>query len=133
MKLSDFCKELENHIISAYGEGCTLEEAERLAAKYLHGQMQVSTALRETDLSARMRKSGLKAVRAAVYTDIKAKGDKLTVDAMEHALNMNDLVSAEQDQLDVAEADRDDLKRYYDIFGNAHVYFRTISKGSYGG
>ena len=133
MKLLDFCKELENHIISAYEEGCTIEEAEKLASKFLHGQLQVSAALKESDLSARMRKSGLKAVRAAVYTDIKSKGEKLTVDAMEHSLNMNDLVCGEQDALDNAEVDRDDLKRYYDIFQNAHIFFRGIAKGNFGG
>lgn len=128
MNLKDFCEVLENHIISAYEEGCTLEEAEKLAAKFLHGQMVVSGSLREADLSSRMRKSGLKAVRAAVYTDIKSKGEKLTVDALEHSLNMSDLVSAEQDALDAAEVDRDELKRYYDIFQNAHIYFRGIAK-----
>lgn len=134
MKVSDFCKELENHIIGAYEEGCTVEEAEKLAAKFLHGQMLVSTALRQSDLDSRMRKSGLKAVRAAVYTGICDKAEKKpTVDALEHMLNMNELVSNEQDALDASEVDRDELKRYYDMFQNAHIYFRGIAKGAFGG
>lgn len=133
MKLLDFCKQLEAHIISAYEEGTTVEEAEKLAAKFLHGQLLVSQSLRQSDLDSRMRKSGLKAVRAAVYADVKSKGEKLTIDAMEHLLNSNDLVSQEQDALDAAEVDRDELKRYYDIFVNSHIYFRGIAKGSFGG
>lgn len=133
MNIKDFCEELEKDIISSYEEGCTIEHAEKLAAKFLHGQLQVSQALKQQDLDSRMRKSGLKAVRAAVYAEIKAKGEKNTVDQMEHMLNMNDLVSAEQDALDTAEVSRDDLKRYYDIFQNSHIYFRGVAKGAFGG
>lgn len=125
--------ELEAIVVAAYEQGVTIEEAERHASRFLHAQMVVSASLKNADLDSRMRKSGVKAVRAAVYTDVKSKGDKLTVDAMEHALNMNELVSQEQDALDAAEVDRDELKRYYEIFLNAHIHFRGLAKGNYNG
>lgn len=125
-------EELEQEIINSYEQGVTMEEAEKLAGKFLGGQIKVSQALRDKDLDSRMKKSGLKAVRAAVYTDIKSKGEKLTIDAMEHQLNMDELVSKEQDALDAAEVDRDELKRYYDIFQNAHIHYRAVARGSFG-
>lgn len=125
-------EQLEQEIINSYEQGVTMEEAEKLAGKFLGGQIKVSQALREKDLDSRMKKSGLKAVRAAVYTEIKAKGEKQTVDQLEHLLNMDELVSKEQDALDIAEVDRDELKRYYDIFQNAHIHYRTVARGSFG-
>ncbi len=131
MKFLDQIKELETQIQSSYSEGVTLDQAEKLAGRFLHAQMQVSTELRKSDLDARMRKSGLKAVKAAVYTDTCSKADKKpTEGALEHLINMNELVSGEQDALDRAEVNRDELERLYSIFQQAHVYFRQIGRGS---
>jgi hypothetical protein len=43
------------------------------------------------------------------------------------------MVEEEQKSLDTAEVDRENLRRYYDIFGNAHIYFRGMAKGNFGG
>lgn len=135
MNFKTLCQQLEEVIVSAYTESVTVEEAEKHAARFLHAQMTVSNALRTKDLDARMRKSGLKAVRAAVYTEEVSKHEKKPVEAQLAAvLDTNELVASAQDDLDTAEVDRDELERYYDIFHNAHLYFRGIAKtGSFNG
>lgn len=132
MSAQKLYKELEAEIQASYEEGVTLEAAERLAGKFLYAQIQLSATLRGADLDARMRKSGLKAVRAAVYSDIVGRSEKKpTVDALEHMLNSNELVNGEQVELDKAEVERDELERLYDIFLNAHIYFRGVAKGRF--
>lgn len=132
MKFTELCKHLEAKIQSSYEEGVTIEDAEKLAGEFLRAQMTVSNELKASDLDSRMRKSGLKAVRAAVYTDACSKADKKpTESALENILNLDDMVQKEQDALDKAEVERDSLKRYYDIFREAHIHFRGIAKGKF--
>lgn len=134
MKFEELVKSLELKIQASYESGVSLEEAEKLASEFLFAQLTVSNQLRKADLDSRIRKSGLKAVKAAVYTDACSKADKKpTEGALEHLLNMNELVSGEQDSLDKAEVQRDELSRIYNIFQAAHVHFRQISKGQFGG
>lgn len=127
------CERLEAKIQSAYTEGVTLEEAEKLASEFLHGQLAVSNELKKSDLSSRMRKNGVKAIRAAIYLDTVQKSDKKPTESQLTAmLDSDKIVSDEQEALDLAEVGRDELKRYYDIFTNAHIHFRGIAKGSFG-
>lgn len=132
MNFKEFCQKLENKIQNSYENGTTLEEAEKLAGEFLKAQMTVSNELQIADLDSRMRKSGVKAVRAAVYTKACAESDKKpTENALENIINTNELVQTEQDALDKAEVDRDSLKRYYDIFREAHIFFRGVAKGNF--
>lgn len=127
-----FLERLQDKIKASYEEGVTIENAEKLAGEFLYAQMVLSTQLKTADLDSRMRKSGVKAVRAAVYMDACSKSDKKpTENALENTMNTNEIVQAEQDALDKAEVERDDLKRYYDIFREAHIYFRGIAKGNF--
>lgn len=132
MNFKDLCESLENEIQASYTAGITFEEAERLAGKFLHAQMIVSRELQKADLDARMKKSGTKAVRAAVYMEAATKGDKKPSDVMlQAAVDMNEIVTGEQGRLDDAEARRDELERYYGVFREAHVHFRQLSKGKF--
>ncbi len=134
MSFEKLCKTLEDKIKASYEEGVTPDAAEKLAGEFLHAQMSTSDHLKKIDLDSRMRKSGVKAVRAAVYMKACSESDKKpTENMLENILNTNDLVQTEQDELDKAEVERDNLKRYYDIFGNAHVHYRSIAKGSFNG
>lgn len=127
------CKDLEAKIQSSYEDGITMENAEKLAGEFLFAQIQVSNELKRTDLDSRMRKSGMKAVRAAIYLDSATKGEKKPTEAMLAAtVDSNDLVMGEQKGFDEAEVERDNLERYYDVFGQAHVYFRQLAKGNLG-
>jgi hypothetical protein len=132
MKFQELCNQLETKIQKSYEEGVTLEEAEKLAGEFLYAQMQVSTELKKCDLDSRMKKSGLKAVRAAIYMEAATKTDKKPSDVMLEAIvNQNELVTGEQTSFDEAEVNRDNLERYYNIFINAHIHFRGIAKGKF--
>lgn len=133
-KFEQFCKNLENKIIATYEEGVSLTEAEKLAGEFLHAQIVVSNELKKADLNSRMRKTGLKALRSALYLDAATKSDKKPSDTyLDNVITSNELVSGEQNALDTAEVERDDLERYYNIFQNAHIHYRGIAKGSFGG
>lgn len=122
-------EELESDIKRAYEEGVTVDDAEKLAAKFLHAQMTLNQVLRDADLDARMRKTGVKAIRAAVYLAEVQKSDKKPSDTLlEQIVNTDVTVRGEQESLDSAEVDRSTLQNYYNIFHEAHIYFRTIAK-----
>jgi len=132
--MKNLLKSLEDKIVASYEEGVTAEQAEKLAGEFLYGQLKVSQALKDADLDSRMKKSGLKAVKASAYMEAASKGDKKPTEAAIAAMvDTNKLVSDEQDRFDTAEVERDELERYYNIFINAHVHFRSIAKGSFGG
>lgn len=125
-------EELKSDIQKAYEEGVTLEHAERLAAKCLHIQITLSNELSLVELDARMNKSGLKAVRAAIYLDSATKTDKKPSDVMLEAIvNTNEIVKNEQDRLDAAEVKRDELERAFSVCKEAHLYFRGVAKGRF--
>jgi len=132
VSFTKLCEQLEAKIQKTYEEGTTLEEAEKLAAEFLGAMMKVSSELKAKDLDSRMKKSGVKAVRAAAYLDIVQKTEKKPTETqIASMIDTDDLVSNEQYGLDKAEVERDDLKRYYDIFQNAHVFYRGVAKGSF--
>ncbi len=129
---STSCKSLVDDIKGAYESSPTLEEAEKLAAKFLYAQVQVGNELRNADLDARMKKTGVKAVRAAIYMAAATKGDKKPSDVMlEAQVNMDELVQGEQTAFDTAEVRKDELYNYLHVFKEAHIYFRGIAKGRF--
>ena len=95
--------------------------------------MVVSNELKALDLDSRMRKSSVKALRASAYLEASKpiEGKKPTEAAIEAVINVNPIVGSEQQEFDKSEADRDNLTRYYNIFKEAHVHFRGISKGRF--
>lgn len=134
MKINKLYKEIEQAIASAHTEGVTLDQAEKLAAKTLHAQIAVSTELASVDLNARMSKSGLKAIKAAVYMNVVSQSDKKPTEAAISAIiDYDETVAQAQNALDKNEVERDELNRYYDIFREAHIYFRGIAKGRFEG
>lgn len=127
-----FLETLSKNIESSYEESVTMEEAEKLASKFLSGQIKISDELKRADLDARMRKSGLKAIRSAVYMKSATSGDKKPSDTfLEAIVNMDELVIGEQGRLDEAEVELDYLQNHYNIFKEAHIHFRGISRGRF--
>jgi len=60
------------------------------------------------------------------------KNDKKPSDVLLGAtVDASPLVTGEQERFDEAESERDELERIYNVFGNAHIHFRAISKGSF--
>lgn len=132
MKFAVQLKELEKDIQNAYESSPTIEEAEKLAAKFLIAQLSVGAELAKADLDARMRKTGLKAVKAAVYLEAATKGDKKPSDVLIGAIVDSDkVVSETQDGFDRAEVYRNEFENYLSVFRDAHIYFRTLAKGRF--
>lgn len=133
MTFQEFCSKLETNIIASYEEGITFDQAERLAGEFLAALMRVSAELKNQDLDARMKKAGYKAMRAACYVgqSTPVEGKKPTEAAIAALVDMDDLVLEEQQKLDTSEVSRDELTRQYNIFKEAHVHFRGISKGRF--
>ncbi len=126
------CKGLEEKIQAAYTEGLTIADAEKLAGEFLGAMLAVSVELKAADLSSRMHKAGVKAVRAGVYLKTIQGVDKKPTEAAIAALvDTNEVVQSEQDAYDTAEVDKDNLERYYNIFREAHVWARGISRGKF--
>lgn len=129
-----YCKELEEKITNSYLEGVTVEQAEKLAGEFLVAMMKISDEIKSVGLDARMKKSGVKALRAAIYLDIVQKADKKPTESQIDATITSDrIVVDEQQKLDAAEVYLDQLERYYDIFQNAHIHYRGVSKGRFDG
>lgn len=124
--------ELSDKIKNTYEEGVTLEQAEKLAGEFLNAQLLIAQELSNADLDARMKKSGVKAIKAAVYMEAATKGDKKPSDTfIEAVVNMDKIVMGEQEGLDSAEVERDALQNYLNIFKEAHIHFRSIAKGRF--
>lgn len=132
---SDFaalCQDLTEILKSAYESSVTIEEAERLAAKFLHAQIMAAQELAGAELDARMRKTGVKAIKAAVYMKGATSGDKKPSDVLLQAqVDMDKIVQDEQESYDVAEVRADSIRNYLNIFKDGHIYFRGISRGRY--
>ncbi len=132
MNFKELCQSLENKIKASYEEGVTLDEAEKLASEFLYAQLRVSQELANRDLDARMKKTGVKAVRAAIYMDAASKGEKKPTEAALSAIvDTNDVVQSEQNSLDEAEVATSELQRIFSVFKEAHVHFRQLSKGKF--
>lgn len=130
----NFCEELKEEIQSAYTGEISLTKAERISAKFLDGMWRVSDQLHSIELDARMKKAGLKAVKAGVYMEAATATDKKPSDTyIDNIINKSPLVNQQQDALDTVEVERDLLERYLGIFKEAHIYFRGMAKQSFGG
>ncbi len=129
---ASFLEECIQIIERAHTEGVSLGDAEKYAAKFLHAQILVGNELKEVDLDARMRKSGVKALRAGVYLGEVQKNEKKPSDTLLEAIvNSTKLVQDEQDALDAAEVKRNELENYLSVFKDAHIYMRGIAKGKF--
>lgn len=128
------CIELEAEIKNAYEQSITTGEAEKLAAKFLHAMLITADRLREVDLNVRMRKTGVKAVKAGVYMQAATAGDKKPSDVLlQNLVELDASVSELQVEFDTAESEHDHLQNKYNIFKEAHIFFRGVSKGNFNG
>ena len=132
MTFKEYCDKLEQKIEEAYESGVTIPEAEKLAAGFLSANNKVSDKLKDIDLDRRMRKSGVKAIRAAIKLDELDKAEKKPTESVLEALvDSNEIVQKQQEGFDNAEVEKEWLERKFKIFHEAHLYFRGISKGRF--
>lgn len=134
-KVIALCKSLEDKIKSAYEESVTISEAEKLAAEMLQAELTLALEYQTASLDARMRKSGVKSIRGAVYMEIATKDPKKPSDAMINAqVDMHEIVCSEQKAFDESEVEAEYIYNVLSVVRNAHIYFRGISKqGSFSG
>src|ERR1035437_7680428 len=105
------CKELSQTIERVYNEGCTILEAERLAARTLSVRMVLADDIKTKDLDARMKKHGVKAIRAKAYMDELVKYDKKPAETfLENAVNTCALVEAAETLYAVADTEKERLE-----------------------
>ncbi len=129
MNFKQYVETLEAKIINSHENGTTLVEAEKLAGEFLAAQMRVSAELARVDLDARMRKSGVKAIKAAVYMEASTKPEKKPTESMLAAIvDVNEVVQREQNDFDGAEVTKAEYERLYSVFQNAHIFYRTLTK-----
>lgn len=134
MTFKQTCEDLQEQIKQTYESSVSLEEAEKLAGRFLYAQLLVSEQLKSSSLDSRMRKSGLKSLKAALYlNEVQNQLKKPTEATLTALIDSNKLVGDEQLSLDSSEVNTEELERLYDIFLNAHIYFRGIAKGSFNG
>lgn len=128
----EFLVELENDIKRAATKNLEVDEAERLAAKFLLARLEVGKLLRQQDLDARLAKNALKTEKAIVYLGEVKKNERKPSDVLlEHTIQLDEGVAGAQRSFDQAEVDRDNLQDYYSTFHEAHLYFRGIAKGRF--
>lgn len=121
-------------IKDGYEAGVSVVEAEKLAGEFLYAMATIAGELQASDLNARMRKTGVKAVRAAIYLEEARKGDKKPTEAMLGALvDVSEMVVTEQEAFDKAENQLEALQNYFNIFREAHIFYRGIAKGNFNG
>lgn len=127
-------QDLEEKVREAYQNGVTQEQAERLAGEFLEANFQLAEKLKMAELDARMRKSGLKAVKGAAYLEIVQKSERKPTEAQITAmLDTEGMINKEQENLDKAEVECNFLERIYSTCQNAHVLYRKISGGTFSG
>lgn len=125
-------KELEQKIINAYTEGVTLDDAEKLAGEFLEAQIKASEEIKQLDLNARLLKSLVKQTRAEVFVTEATTPEKKPSDTLLSAMvDKNQKVQHEQGTLDLAEVDRDEILRMFNIFKDAHIFYRGVSRGKF--
>ncbi len=130
--LEKVCAGLEKDVKQAYEEGVTLMEAEKLAAKCLGVQLQLAREIKVVDLDSRMKKHGIKAIKAQVYMEELAKHEKKPAEAfLDHAVNQSPLLTAAENDFAIADTDKEELTNFFGIFKDAHIYFRGIAKGKF--
>lgn len=124
---------LKEEIVKAYEEGISMEDAERNAARCLDVQIELNEKIKASALDARMKKNGYKTHRATEYLKIvqgsEKKPTESQIDAM---LTVNTDVCRAQDDYEAADIEVEALKRYFDIFKDAHIFFRSVARGNPG-
>lgn len=124
--------ELKKQIQDSYEQGVSIEEAEKLAGKFLLASIEIGEQLKVIDLDRRMKKSGLKAVRAAAYLEAASQGDKKPSDKLiEAVIDSDNVVGGAQSAYDQAEVEVNELNNLLSVFHEAHIFYRGVSKGRY--
>lgn len=125
-------QQLIKEVDAVNDQGITIDHAERVAGLALSTMNELSEQLAVTDKARRMRKAGLKAIRAITrQEEIKKHDKKPTESQLDDVLTLNGMVQKEEDGFDEAEVETELLERQFGISKESHLYFRSISKGRF--
>lgn len=132
MKREKMYETIKAQIMLAYEEGVSIPEAEKLAALTLAARIEIAEEIKSTELDAKMRKQGVKALRGKEYLTIVAAEEKKPTEAMIAAkIDSSADVNAEEEQLALAEVNASHLKSMLDLYKDAHLFFRQVCRGTF--
>lgn len=100
-------------------------EAERRAGEFLVAMAQI-TEYRHVFSEDKIR---LTSLQTAVYAEQMSLGVAKTVTENKLNAEASKDYTAAREELERTENDLSYLKAYYDIFNNAHVFYRNMAKG----
>jgi len=106
------------------GTSISYTEAERRAGEFLVAQAKV------TDLKHIFSKEKIAqlSLQTATYANEMSKGTSKTVTENKLNAEASEAYIAVRESLEEIENDIAYLKTYYEIFNNAHIFFRNLSK-----
>ena len=108
------------------GEGLSAVEAERRAGEFLS---VMATIVNWRHLLAQ-DKIRLMSVQTAVYAEQMAAGTAKTVTENKLAAEASQAYTKSREDFESIENDLNYLKAYYEIFNNAHIFYRSVAKGN---
>jgi hypothetical protein len=107
------------------GKSVSFTEAERRAGEFLSAQASI-TEYRHVLNEEKIR---LLTAQTATFAEEMSKGTSKTVTENKMHAEASASYIAAREELERLENDLSYLKAYYDIFQNAHVFYRQMAKG----
>jgi len=103
----------------------TFAESERRAGEFLHAMAYLTDAKHTLNQD----KIKLMSVQTAVYAELLANGNLKTVTENKVQAEAAPSYMTAREDYENVENDIGYLKTYYDIFNNAHIFYRNMAKG----
>lgn len=106
------------------GSSVSYAEAEKRASEFLVGMAKV------TDLKHILSNEKIKllSIQTAVYASEMSKGTAKTVTENKLTAEASDEYTKAREELESVDNDLSYLRSYYEIFNNAHVFYRNVAK-----
>lgn len=122
-EIKEFIQKYES--LLPVGTSISYTEAERRAGEFLSAMASI-TNFRHLLGNEKIK---LLSIQTAVYAQEMAKGTDKTVTVNKMNAEASLEYTKVREELEGVENDLSYLKAYYDIFNNAHIFFRTMAKG----
>jgi predicted RNA-binding protein len=100
-------------------------ESERRAGEFLHAMAHIT----EAKHTLSQDKIKLMSVQTAVYAELLANGNLKTVTENKVQAEAAPAYITAREEYEQVENDISYLKTYYDIFNNAHIFYRNMARG----
>jgi hypothetical protein len=107
------------------GSSISFVEAERRAGEFLVAQATIT----DWRHLLSMERIKLTSLQTAVYAEKMSQGTAKTVTENKMTAEASPEYMKAREELEQVENDLSYLKAYYDIFQNAHIFYRNMAKG----